>query len=133
MSKLLRAVLCDAWNQTSGKDNLIGVFDRWNVAKLPLVCSNFCFNAKVEATKGAHVFRIQVADERDRPCGAPQQFTFLIENPNEGQTINMSYPRFVLDRTGMYRFMCYVDDEFVGEAVFDVIVSKPPATEEAHG
>jgi len=129
MARLLRAVLCDAWIQTSGKDNLIGVFERWTVQKLPHVCSDFCLNAKVEATQGPHVFSIQIADERDNPCGPPKKILFMIENPNAGLTINYFYQQFVLTRAGLTRFMCSIDGEFIGEAVFDVVVLKPPALE----
>jgi len=124
MARLLRAVLCDAYVRTSGKENLLGVFERWNTVKLPCVCSEFCLNAKVEATKGPHVFSIQIADERDQPCGPPKQIPFLSENSNVAQTVNMTYQGFVLTRAGMTRFMCYVDEEFVGEVAFDVAL--PP-------
>ena len=129
MSRLLRAVLCDNWSQTSGKNNLIGIFDRWTVPGLPFFCPQFCLNALVEATKGPHSFKIQVANEQDQPLGPPQEIPFICDSSSVPHTVNMTYSAFVLTKPGMTRFMLHIDDEFVGEATFIVVTPKKTAEE----
>lgn len=126
MSKLIRAILCDAYVKTSGKDNLIGIFERWAAYKLPSICTDFCLNIKVEAVKGPHILSVQVADGRDKPLGQPTRVSFISENLSEGVILNVLYQKFPLLQFGLIRFMCYVDNELVGEAFFDVVPAADP-------
>lgn len=132
MSRMTRAVFCDAAVQTWGKENLIGVFDRFTVPGLPVLCPPFVFHAKLEVLKGAHVFRIQTTDEMDRPNKPAKEWPFLCDSPDTPCTMNVAYGNYVAKTSGAQRFMCYVDDEHVGEGSFAVIVVPPRKGEDHH-
>lgn len=122
MAKLHRAILCDAVVKTSGKENLLGVFVRWYADGLPTTCPPFALHTCVDATKGPHVFKVQVADEFDKPLGNPTLIPFNITagEIHDGHIINVYFNNFVIVKFGTLRFMLSVDDEFVGEAVAHV-------------
>lgn len=127
-------VLCDAAVETSGKLNLLGLFDRIQIVDLPTQYPGFCVVAKLwggmDTSRHQAVIRFVDSSEQDLlPPTPPLDFQF---GPSGIAQLTLRIDKLPVRKEGFWTVKLFVDAAPAPVATHDLVVervsrARPPA------
>jgi hypothetical protein len=119
---LVAVLVCDVAvaDPSTGKKNLIGIFDKVFVNKFPTVRAMSLY-VKLTDAKGKYDLAIEFVVGKTGEKLADVRGEFVSENPLEAADAHVQFPPLPLPQPGRYELRVLADSIYLGSAVIDAV------------
>ncbi len=119
---LVAALLCDVAvaDPTTGKKNLIGIFDRVNVGEFPTE-RPICLYFKIADAEGYYQFDVRYVRTGTDEILAGAESDLTIENRLSSQDLYIPFPPLPIPEPGRYEFQIWANSMFLGATSMNAV------------
>ena len=116
----LAVLLCDEVLNSSGKNSLIGIFDKVTSAVFPAVHFRLYIYAKLADGAGTYELRVQYVDVDESKAIIDAVIPQPVEWKAEGEPLDITIQQqgLPIPHPGRYEFRLFLDNHFIGMAFF---------------
>lgn len=118
---LVAALICDSAfaDPTTGKKNLVGIFDRMWVTRFPTTRPLFLY-WKITDGEGKYQVQVRIVHAgKNRKVGQAAGEIYVQERLRAYDYL-MDFPPVPFEEPGRYEFQIFMNDAYLGRAVLDV-------------
>jgi hypothetical protein len=122
---LVAVIICDiaVADPSTGKSNLIGIFDRINVGKFPTQRPMSLF-VKLTDADGYYQTQMKYVQVNTGKMIAEAKGEFHSNDKLASSNISINFPPLPIPEEGRYEFQIWANNMFLGSAFLDAIPSK---------
>lgn len=119
---LVAALVCDVAvaDPSTGKKNLIGIFDRVTVGRFP-TRRQISLYIKVTDAEGYYQIKIRYAQANSRQVLAEAEGELAARDPLASSDLYIQFPPLPIPEQGRYEFQIWFNSMFLGTAFMDAV------------
>lgn len=127
---LVAAIVCDVAcvDPSTGKHNLIGVFDHINAQKFPIK-RPFSLYMKVSDAVGSYELDVKFVQVATGKVLAGAKGPMKAADRSKAIDLHIGFPMLLIPTEGRYEFQVWANSMYLGSTCLDAVKRNPPSEE----